>query len=231
MASSKSSQTTRNIIIGILAVWSIISLIIIVVWATSPDLKGASQCRGELQTLNQKMEDAKVTWMKDKKALEDLVLKGWENQTLLQKQIDLYKEQLRGINTTLSDCQEENVDLNRNITSLENEIEMQKAIEANLTAELSLQKEEIDNLQHNLTVKSHDLISCQSSRAAAAALQTAAESDTAACQANQQHIQKQLQRCQLRPHTSESSNAGSRVPAAGALVLSVLLCKALVLMS
>lgn len=109
MASSKSSQTTRNVLIACLTLWSIISLIIIVVWATSPDMKGASQCRQELQALNEKLEGAKVMWNKDRRALEALVRQGWDNQTVLQGQIDDYKERLRQINVSLDDCRQENV--------------------------------------------------------------------------------------------------------------------------
>lgn len=109
MANSKSSQTTRNIVIACLALWSIISLIIIVVWATSPDMKGASQCRKEMQALTEKHEGAKVAWTKDRNSLEELVRQGWRNQTTLQKQIDQYKEQIHILNVNLNDTQQENV--------------------------------------------------------------------------------------------------------------------------
>jgi len=109
MASSKSSQTTRNIVIACLALWSIISLVIIVVWATSPDMKGASQCRKEMQALTESHEGAKVVWNKDRKALEELVRQGWRNQTALQKQIDQYKEQIQILNISLNVSQQENV--------------------------------------------------------------------------------------------------------------------------
>lgn len=101
----------RNIVIAILTLWSIISLIIIVVWATSPDMKGSSQCRAELQELREKLEGAKVVWTKDRRALEDLVRQGWKNQSLLEKQIDKQKEQLRFLNLSLEASQQENVSL------------------------------------------------------------------------------------------------------------------------
>ena len=97
MASSKSSQTTRNIIIACLALWSVISLITIVVWATSPDMKGASQCRAELQAMQKKFDDEKEVWAKDRQALEDMVRHGWDNQTVLQSRIDQLKDQLRNV--------------------------------------------------------------------------------------------------------------------------------------
>lgn len=109
MTASKSSQTTRNIVIALLAIWSIISIIIIVVWATSADMKSASKCRAELQELQEKHEGAKVVWTKDRKALEDLVRQGWRNQSVLQKQIEQQKEQMRFLNLSLEASQQENV--------------------------------------------------------------------------------------------------------------------------
>ena len=74
-------------------------------------MKGAGQCRQELQTLNEKLEGAKVMWTKDRRALEALVRQGWDNQTLLQGQIDEYKETLRQLNVSLDDCRQENVSM------------------------------------------------------------------------------------------------------------------------
>lgn len=111
MTNSKSSQTTRNIVIACLALWSIISLIIIVVWATSPEMKGASQCRTEMQDLRERHEGAKVVWTKDRKALEELVRQGWRNQTALQTQIGQYKEQIQSLNISLNDSLQEIVSL------------------------------------------------------------------------------------------------------------------------
>lgn len=109
MANSKSSQTTRNIVIACLALWSIISLIIIVVWATSSDMKGASQCRKEMQALTERHDVAKVEWTKNRRALEDLVRQGWRNQTTLQKEIDQNMEQIQILNLSLNDSRQENV--------------------------------------------------------------------------------------------------------------------------
>lgn len=111
MTNSKSSQTTRNIVIACLALWSIISLIIIVVWATSPEMKGASQCRTEMQDLRERHEGAKVVWTKDRKALEELVRQGWRNQTALLKQIDQYKEQIQSLNISLNNSLQKIVSL------------------------------------------------------------------------------------------------------------------------
>lgn len=72
-------------------------------------MKGASQCRKEMQALTERHEGAKVVWTKDRKALEDLVKQGWMNQTVLQKQIDQNKEQIHILNLSLNDSLQENV--------------------------------------------------------------------------------------------------------------------------
>ncbi|XP_067287287.1 uncharacterized protein si:ch211-1a19.3 [Pseudorasbora parva] len=200
MANSKSSQTTRNIVIGFLALWSIISLVIIVVWATSPDMKGASQCRKEMQALTEKYEGGRVVWTKDRRALEELVRQGWRNQTALQMQIEQHKEQIQILNTSLNVSQQENALLNGNITVLESRIEEYKLIEGNLTTEISLQKDQIEALEHNLTLKAQEFASCEALRLASKQLQTAAERQTQACETTKQYLQKQLKKCKDLDH-------------------------------
>lgn len=111
MAASKSSHTVRNLIFAVLTLWSIIALIIIVVWATSPDLKGASECNANLKTLKEKFAKEKDVWSKDRHALEELVGQGRLNQSLLLTRIDQLKDQLQSLNQSLESCQQQNVSL------------------------------------------------------------------------------------------------------------------------
>ncbi|KAL7855098.1 hypothetical protein SRHO_G00172880 [Serrasalmus rhombeus] len=231
MASSKSSQTTRNIIIACLALWSIISLITIVVWATSPDMKGASQCRAELQALHNTFDTEKAVWAKDKLALEEMVRDGWNNQTKLLTHIDQLKNQLKQLNLSLEACQQENAALNANITSLENDIEFHKAIEANLTAQISQQQDLIENLQLNLTQVVSNLESCSAQTKAAQLLQISAEKQQQACQTRNQHLDKQLTKCKQQSKTDPihgSNNDGPPGPTSGTAMV-VIVCISLLL--
>ncbi|KAI4884345.1 hypothetical protein NFI96_020890 [Prochilodus magdalenae] len=232
MASSKSSQTTRNIIIACLALWSVISLITIVVWATSPDMKGASQCRAELQAMQKKFDDEKAVWAKDRQALEDMVRHGWDNQTILQSRIDQLKDQLRNVNLSLDSCLQESAALRANITSLENEIELHKATEANLTAEISQQQDLIENLSFNLTQTVTELETCTELTKAAKILQTVAEKQKEGCLTNQKNLQKQLAKCQKQTqaeyHGSGSSNDGPPGPTSG-IAMVMVICFSLLL--
>ncbi|XP_056108661.1 uncharacterized protein si:ch211-1a19.3 [Rhinichthys klamathensis goyatoka] len=234
MASSKSSQNTRNIVIACLALWSIISLIIIVVWATSPDMKGASQCRKEMQALTERHEGARVVWSKDRKALEELVRQGWRNQTALLKQIDQYKEQIQILNISLNVSLQENVILNGNITILESKIEEYKLIEGNLTTEISLQKDQIEALEHNLTLKAQELASCEALRLASKQLQTAAERQTQGCETTKQYLQKQLTKCKdVDPHEHqvhvELNDNGAQGITTSTVTLAMIVCLSLLL--
>ncbi len=108
-ASSKSSQTVKKVVIALLALWSIISLIVIVVWATSPDLKTSAQCRAELQEMTEKLEGRTVVWNKDRVALEEQVVSGKEKLALQSAEILLLKGRLSATNASLEECQQENV--------------------------------------------------------------------------------------------------------------------------
>lgn len=106
---SKSSQKVKNVVLGLLALWSIISLVVIVVWATSPDLKGSAECRAELQEVTEKLEGAKVVWNKNKVALEELVEAERQQQQQQRVEISLLLQNLSAINSTLGECRQEQV--------------------------------------------------------------------------------------------------------------------------
>lgn len=106
---SKSSQKAKNVVLALLALWSIISLIVIVVWATSPDLKSSKQCRAELQDMTEKLEGAKVVWSKNQKALEELVEAGREELDQQRAEIRLLLGRINATNTTLEECRQEKV--------------------------------------------------------------------------------------------------------------------------
>ncbi|MCJ8737897.1 hypothetical protein PDJAM_G00029270 [Pangasius djambal] len=221
MAASKSSHTMRNIVIIFLALWSIISLIIIVVWATSPDLKGASECNANLKTLKEKFAEEKDIWAKDRHALEELVRQGRTNQSLLLTRMDQLKDQLQKLNQSLDSCLKQKDMLNDNITVLMEEIDLHKAIEANLTAKITQQQDVIELLQYNLTQTLSELESCTDLQKAAQILQTAAEKQTQGCQSSKQFLQKQLEKCKSTPQTS-SKNDGPPGPRSGIFLVGLL---------
>lgn len=108
-AASKSSQKVKNVVIALLALWSIISLIVIVVWATSPGMKGAPQCRAELQEVTEKMEGAKVVYNKNKEALEMMVSEERRKTDQQRTENLVLLGQLNTTNATLEECRQENV--------------------------------------------------------------------------------------------------------------------------
>ncbi|XP_076880855.1 uncharacterized protein LOC143528826 [Brachyhypopomus gauderio] len=220
MTSSRSSNVAHSILISFLALWSIVSLIVIVVWATSPDMKGASQCRSELQALQEKADKDGLNWASDRRAMTNMVMEGRANQTLLLNQTLQLREQVRLLNESLNFCLEENAILNENITSLENETKVLKEIEANLTAKISQQQDLIEDLHHNLTQTASKLKACAGLNDAAQILKQTAETETEACQNSQQYLEKQLSKCK---RTSDPKGLGAPGPRSGIAWLLILI--------
>ncbi|XP_066503854.1 outer dynein arm-docking complex subunit 1 isoform X1 [Hoplias malabaricus] len=235
MGTSKSSQTTRNIVIAFLALWSIVSLIVIVVWATSPDMKGASQCRAELRVLQEKFDREKAVWTDDRQALEHMVRQSWLNQSLLLNLTAQLKDTINILNESLDMRLKQNAMLHENITWLKSEVELHEAIEANLTANISKQKDLIEDLQLNLTQAQSTLESCTVQNQAAQLLQKAAEKERDTCKTRIQYMEKQLTKCQNTvkaeqvPHTG-AGNDGPPGPR-GLTAVVVILCTSLFLIS
>lgn len=234
-ASPKSSQTAKNLLIGVLALWSIASLIVIVVWATSPDLKGSAQCRTELQEATEKLEGAKVVFNKNKVALEEMVEEERVKYARQQAEILVLLGHLNATNATLEECRQENVVLNGNITVLQEDIEQLRQKEANLTAQISLQEEHIEALEHNVTQVVHQTETCFSLKAAADSQMTAAQTQTKACESNQQYLQKQLQKCktaeseapQQTQQQASTPPDSAASPLAAVPALTLLICSSL----
>ncbi|XP_008404574.1 uncharacterized protein LOC103463152 [Poecilia reticulata] len=234
---SKNSNNVQKVVMGLLALWSIVSIIIIVVWATSPDLKGSAQCRAELREATEKLEGAKVVFNKDRQALEEKTLKAVEEQERLKADILLLLGRLNAANVTLEECRLKNVVLAGNVTALLDDVWLLQQREANLTERLGLQEEHIEALQQNLTQAFHEAESCFSLKTAAENQKSAAQSLTKVCESKRQYLEKQLQKCKAaESETPQVNQAGSSsssspnsaaAPLAGIPALTLLICAAL----
>lgn len=194
-ANTKNSHTAKNVALGLLSVWSLVSLVTIVVWATSPDLKGSAQCRAELTEMTEKLEGAKVVFSKNKVALEEMVEGEREKQARLNEDILLLLGRLNATNASLEESQQENAVLNANISVMLEDVERLQQREANLTAQLGLKEDHIEALQQNMTQAVHQTESCFNLKEAAHSQMLAAQTQTKACESSQQYLQKQLQKC------------------------------------
>ncbi|XP_030582430.1 uncharacterized protein LOC115778518 [Archocentrus centrarchus] len=235
-ATSKSSQKVKNMVIALLALWSIISLIVIVVWATSPDLKGAAQCRTELQEATEKLKAEKVASDKNKTALERMVEEERKKLAQQTAEYGLLLQQLNTTNATLEECRQENVVLNRNISILQETIDELHQEKSNLTVQLGLREDKIDALNNNLTQAIHQTEVCKNLRVAAESYAAAAQAQTKACESSKQHVQKQLQKCkETKSEASQVTQQGAptqapgstAAPLTGIPTLALLICSAL----
>ncbi|XP_048831759.1 uncharacterized protein si:ch211-1a19.3 [Brienomyrus brachyistius] len=209
MTSSKSSKTTCNIVMAILVIWSIISLIIIIVWATSPEIKDVNKCRTELEAKVQEYTSTSAVWVQDRKALEEHIEKSREREAQLSQDISRLWESQRKTNESLKISMEENVILRDNITVLENETERQRELVKNLTSEITAHKEKLEDLQYNLTQAFHLMESCEASWAAAIHHQRAAESRLNALNTSHMSLLNQLNRCKKDDSSISQQNQQS----------------------
>ncbi|RXN33614.1 PWWP domain-containing MUM1-like protein [Labeo rohita] len=103
MARSSSAQNTCNWIMALLALWSVVSLIVIVVWATWPPLAGVTQCRAAQQALIEKMEGAKVMTEKAQEVLKSTLKLSLENQTKLEEELECLLKSQKETNASLTE--------------------------------------------------------------------------------------------------------------------------------
>ncbi|KAF1385201.1 hypothetical protein PFLUV_G00105270 [Perca fluviatilis] len=232
---TSSSSKARSVVLALLALWAVVSLVVIVVWATSPDLKGAAQCRAELQEAKEKLAGAKVVFAENKAALEDMVHAAREETARQTAEVVLVLARLNATNATLQQSLQENAVLKGNISVLQERVETLRQTEANLTAHISLQDDHIEALQQNVTQFGHQMESCLSLRTAAESQMLASQSQTRACQSQQQYLNKQLQKCKedavsekAKETKQEQKDAPSTAsPLAGLPALTLLVCSAL----
>ncbi|KAM9385354.1 uncharacterized protein KZ484_006910 isoform 2-T2 [Pholidichthys leucotaenia] len=226
-ASSSVSQKVKTAVLVLLALWSIVSLVVIVVWCTSPDLKGAAQCREELKETTEKLEGVRVVWRKDREALERLVEGEREKGEALKEEKLLLLERLNITNSTLEQSRRTN-----------EEVQLLLQKEENLTAQIGLLEDQKEVLQLNLTEAGHQTASCFSLKAAAESQMMAAESQKKGCESRSQYLQKQLQKCNAVDAEASQQQGASMATATPSIapaltarspIVALLLCAALIL--
>ncbi|KAM9385353.1 uncharacterized protein KZ484_006910 isoform 1-T1 [Pholidichthys leucotaenia] len=237
-ASSSVSQKVKTAVLVLLALWSIVSLVVIVVWCTSPDLKGAAQCREELKETTEKLEGVRVVWRKDREALERLVEGEREKGEALKEEKLLLLERLNITNSTLEQSRRTNEVLRGNVSSLQEEVQLLLQKEENLTAQIGLLEDQKEVLQLNLTEAGHQTASCFSLKAAAESQMMAAESQKKGCESRSQYLQKQLQKCNAVDAEASQQQGASMATATPSIapaltarspIVALLLCAALIL--
>lgn len=93
----------------LLVLWSLVSLVVIVVWSTSPDLRGSSQCRALLAQREEQLEGAKVVWSKDKEALEEQVEEQRQEKERQGVHLLLLRVKLNQTEEVLQECRQAEV--------------------------------------------------------------------------------------------------------------------------
>ncbi|XP_057189076.1 uncharacterized protein LOC130553882 isoform X2 [Triplophysa rosa] len=195
MARSNSTQNTFKWILAVLTLWSMVALIIIVVWVTWPPKASIEQCQAEQQALIEKKEGAKVVKEKEQRVLNSTLKLSFENQTELQEELEIILESKREIHASLTESMQLQTILKQNVTALENKSILLENTHHRLSSELAQQQDLIETLWVNLSSEAHHLDSCEALRVAANSQQMAAESRRKACQATAIHLAKQRENC------------------------------------
>lgn len=210
MARSKSSRNTCNFLLAFLALWSMISLIVIIVWATWPYMRSQSQCEEARQSIIEKIEGARVVREKNESMLKNQQNISRENQAVLRRELGIIMEKLRETNLSLMESLQEKEVLKENITALKDELEKHMTLQKNLSTVWIWQEAHIDTLQANLTWSLHQWDSCEALLSAAKSQQVAAESQNKACRSTNAYVAKKLNTC--RTEDSKGSQQSSLTP-------------------
>ncbi|XP_077389964.1 uncharacterized protein LOC144026819 [Festucalex cinctus] len=180
----------------VLALWSLISLVVIVVWSTSPDLKSSARCRQDLRESREKVAGAEALWARDKDELQRRLERARERLEWQEAALEALRRRLAIANRTLDDCRAREAVLMANVSALQAEAELQQRTQLNLTNQLRHQQDHAEALEHNLTQSGHLVAACSSLKAAADNHAAAAHTQTLACEANREFVRKQLVKCQ-----------------------------------
>ncbi|XP_057698297.1 uncharacterized protein si:ch211-1a19.3 [Corythoichthys intestinalis] len=235
------SQSTKmgvgtKVALALLSLWSLVSLVVIVTWSTSPDLQSSARCRQELRDSREKTLGAQALWAQDKDELEERLRRANERHAREEAALDLLARSLEHANLTLDECQQRQTVLLANISTLQEEAELQRQAHLNLTDRLQGLESHAEALQHNLTQSGHQAAVCSSLKAAADNHAAAAQTQTRACEANLDFLRKQLVKCQdaesvapppPQTQSEQPSESGSRSAAPSAVALVVVLCAGL----
>lgn len=108
-SSSSCSKRVQHMVLVLLLLWSVVSLVVIVVWCTSPDLKGAADCRAQLAQRTEQQQAAQERWSKDKEALEEKLMEQQQETQRQGLEVQLLLVQFNQTKEELQECQHEQV--------------------------------------------------------------------------------------------------------------------------
>lgn len=108
-SSSSCSKRVQQVVLVLLLLWSVVSLVVIVVWSTSPDLKGSAHFRAQLAQRTEQQQEAQERWSKDKEALEEKVLEQQQETLRLGLEVQQLLAQFNQTKEELQECQQEQV--------------------------------------------------------------------------------------------------------------------------
>ncbi|MCJ8731908.1 hypothetical protein PDJAM_G00204630 [Pangasius djambal] len=175
-----------------------VSVVVIVVWATWTPRAGAGQCEARRHALLENAEGARVVWERERQTSERERALSTDTQTQLQREIHSITHTITHTNQMLTHHLHTQAVLRENLTALQNEVQQYKRAVAKLTTEHTHCTELIEELQVNLSREQHQLDSCSSLCDAVRSRYAAAESQRKACEIHTNYLHTQVEKCELR---------------------------------
>ncbi|XP_029943119.1 uncharacterized protein LOC115385282 [Salarias fasciatus] len=210
----------QTLALAVLSAWSLASLITIVAWATSPDLKGAARCRGDLRAAAVQLEGQRAVWGGERSQLEGALQAEREARERAESRAAALTLGMERLNQSLEECRETEAALRQNVSLLLDEREQQRRQLANLSAHIAAQDELVAYLEHNATQALMAAAACERLRTAEQHQAAAARTQTEACRVHQDFLQRQLAVCKApeadAPRTQQQGPPPSPTPSRAA---------------
>ncbi|KAM9501498.1 uncharacterized protein Hap1MRO34_011556 [Clarias gariepinus] len=200
MARSRASARGGGVcswVAAVLALWSMVSVVVIMVWATWAPRAGAGRCEAQWRALLENMEGARVMWERERQTAERERQLSTDTQTRLQREIHTLTHTITHTNLTLSRHLRTQVVMRENLSALHDEVQQSKHVVDKLTTEHTHRTALIEELQVNLSHDQHQLDSCSSLCDAARSRYAAAWSQRQACEIHTKYLHTQLEKCEL----------------------------------
>ncbi|XP_060782879.1 uncharacterized protein LOC132890102 [Neoarius graeffei] len=183
---------------AVLALWSMVSVVVIVAWATWTPRAGTGQCETQQHALLENTEGARVMRERETETAERERQINTDTQTRLQQEIHNITHTITHTNQLLTHHLHTQAVLRENLTALQKEVQQYKHAVDKLTTEHTHCTALIEELQVNLLSEQHQLDSCSSLCDAARSRYAATESQRKACEIHTKYLHTQLEKCELR---------------------------------
>ncbi|XP_063076208.1 uncharacterized protein LOC134466240 isoform X1 [Engraulis encrasicolus] len=189
-----------NLLLSSLGLWSCVSLVVIIVWATWPSTRDHNHrlCEAAKQTAIEKCAGVMAFRDRDRRAFEEQLDSSRQAQASLKAELEAVAGRVEEAEVALLTSLQKKETMKDHIATLETAIETHMAQQKNLSSIQASQTAHTHSLQTNLTWNIHHCASCEALVSAANSGQMAAESQNKACISANKYLTKRLNTCRSK---------------------------------